>query len=607
MSKKIHDFKIDKNILYSIIAKQAGTLQKAFLELTMNSIDAGATEIKMEFDGLIFSFYDNGKGFEDENEIHNFFGTFGTPHEEGDAIYGKFRMGRGQIMAFSKNLWKSNTYYMDVDIKNRGINYVFESNQDKIEGCLITGELYNRLEENKLKDFESEFEEFIKFSQIPVFYNGKLISKNIKNISWDKETEYGYIKIDKEKRTLDIYNLGVKVTDYSNYKIGFGGIIVSKKPFEVNFARNDILKESCEVWKKIDSDIKEILQDEAKKSIEEFKTLSDSQRASLSRKFITGEIDYFLGRRLKLFRDVRGVYYSLSKIASLETVSVSFKYDLLGDLVHGEKRAFVFDNEVLENFGVKTLTELYDSLTSLSKKKLYKSNEKNNALTYSDYTKLSKDRVIVEDINIYNKDINTKYIVLKDKEITRNESIILEVVKKHQNKIVRLLNIFLKEEFQIKTREIKVGTSELAEAWTDGKTFIAIHREYMVGTYGVASFLKICNLILHEYIHRECNDRSHTHNAEFYELYHRASQHFKTRCKSYHYVNGEKVYEYYTKDKKDSLGYIATAMTKTYIGILEKNNLRVPKGLIILSSKMYKEIEIEETRKRMPFEVYKYK
>ena len=48
-------------------------------------------------------------------------------------------------------------------------------------------------------------------------------------------------------------------------------------------------------------------------------------------------------------------------------------------------------------------------------------------------------------------------------------------------------------------------------------------------------------------------------------------------------------------------------MTKTYIGILEKNNLRVPKGLIILSSKMYKEIEIEGTRKRMPFEVYKYK
>lgn len=607
MSKKIHDFKIDKNILYSIISKQAGTIQKAFLELTMNSIDAGASEIRMEFDGENFSFSDNGKGFESEEEIHKFFGTFGTPHQEGDATYGKFRMGRGQIMAFSHNVWKSNTFYMDVDIKNRGINYIFESNQEKIEGCLITGELYTKLEELKLKEFESEFEEFIKFSQIPVFYNGKLISKNISNMSWDKETDYGYIKIDKEKRTLDVYNLGVKVTEYHSYYTGFGGIIVSKKPLEVNFARNDILKESCEVWKKLDDDIKEILKEEAKKSIEEFKTLSDAQRASLSKKFITGEIDYILGRRLKLFKDVRGIYYTLSKIAPLETVSISSKYDLLGDLVHGEKRAFVFDKEVLENFGVKTLTELYSSLTELSKKNLYKSNEKNDALAYSDYSKLSRDRVIMEDISIYNKEINTNYIILKDDEITRNENIVLEVVKKHQSKILRLLNNFIKEEFQVKTREIKIGTSELAEAWTDAKTYIAIHREYMVGTYGVASFLKICNLILHEYIHRECNEKSHSHNAEFYEIYHRASQHFKTRYKTYYYADGEKKDYYYSKDEKDSLGYIATAMTKTYIGILEKNNLRVPKGLIILSSKMYKEIEIEGTRKRMPFEVYKYK
>ena len=125
----IHAFKIDENILYSIIAKQAGTLQKSFLELVMNSIDAAATEIKIEFDGLNFTFYDNGKGFESEDEIHKFFGTFGTPHEEGDAVYGKFRMGRGQIMAFSHNQWKSNTFFMDVDIKNIGINYQFKNNQ----------------------------------------------------------------------------------------------------------------------------------------------------------------------------------------------------------------------------------------------------------------------------------------------------------------------------------------------------------------------------------------------------------------------------------------------------------------------------------------------
>lgn len=40
--------------------------------------------------------------------------------------------------------------------------------------------------------------------------------------------------------------------------------------------------------------------------------------------------------------------------------------------------------------------------------------------------------------------------------------------------------------------------------------------------------------------HRECNEKSHSHNAEFYEIYHRASQHFKTRDKTYYYADGEK-------------------------------------------------------------------
>lgn len=36
-----------------------------------------------------------------EENIENFFKTFGKPHEDGDSVYGKFRMGRG-IMAFTK-------------------------------------------------------------------------------------------------------------------------------------------------------------------------------------------------------------------------------------------------------------------------------------------------------------------------------------------------------------------------------------------------------------------------------------------------------------------------------------------------------------------------
>lgn len=452
----IHAFKIDENILYSIIAKQAGTLQKSFLELVMNSIDAAATEIKIEFDGLNFTFYDNGKGFDNEDEIHKFFGTFGTPHEEGDAVYGKFRMGRGQIMAFSHNQWKSNTFFMDVDIKNRGINYQFKNNQEFINGCLISGVLYEKLEPFEIKEFETELEEFVKFSQIPVYYNGNCISKNISNIEWDLETEFGYIKIDNNKRRLSVYNLGVKVVDYRKWDMGFGGIIVSKKPIEVNFARNDILKKSCNTWKALYKDINSILLEKSKKSIEEYKNLDDSERASLSKKLITGELDYSIGRKLKLFKDITGAYHTVSKIAGLEIVVAAYRHDRLADKVHQEKRAFVLDDEVFENFGLNTLQEIYIQLKNrcyeyYSQKSDFLSRE--YKLISSECDKLSKERIFIDDINSFKLEINVDYEILDIKELNLKEKLVLETIQTYEKKVRQLLNYFIKDDYKQKKRD----------------------------------------------------------------------------------------------------------------------------------------------------------
>ena len=117
------EFKLHKDILWSIIQSQSGTLGKAVLELVMNSIDAGATSVDITLSGKNISVSDDGKGFTNRGEIEQFFETFGTPHTKGDATYGRFRMGRGQIMAFSKNDWQSGEFAMQVDIKNCGLNY----------------------------------------------------------------------------------------------------------------------------------------------------------------------------------------------------------------------------------------------------------------------------------------------------------------------------------------------------------------------------------------------------------------------------------------------------------------------------------------------------
>ncbi|WP_193315800.1 ATP-binding protein [Poseidonibacter ostreae] len=582
-----HEFKIDKNILYSIIAKQAGTLEKSFLELVTNSIDAKATRIMITLDGKNFSFKDDGLGFESEETVHKFFGTFGTPHQENDATYGKFRMGRGQIMAFSKNKWQSNTFSMNVDIKNKGTNYDFKSNEPFVQGCLISGELYDELEDYEFAGFENILSEYVKFSQIPIYYNGSLISDSISSTQWDIETEDGYIKVDNNKRDLTVYNLGVKVVDYRRWDMGFGGIIVSKKPLEVNFARNDILKKSCNVWKSLYKEINDYLTERSKESLLEFKTLDDSKRASLSAKLITGEFDYAIGRKLKLFKDVKGICHPLTKISKLDTIAIGERFDRLAEKVHDEERAFVLDMEVLENFRVNSLEELYSMLKDSCRK--YKASDaievysKEWGIFDKELTNLSKDKLFIDDITSFNTEINIDYEILSEDVLTIKEILMLKSIRKHEGKIRKILNSYSSLDSTI--RKIHVGKSEVAEAWTDGETYIAIDRGYLVASFGTASFMKICNLLLHEYIHLGNDEKTHVHNADFFELFHAVSQHHLTRYKSrISYHDDEECYHYYSKDDRDSLSHIALAMTRTYINLLEKNGIRVPKSLQVLSS-----------------------
>jgi len=97
LSAERRQFKMHEALLYSVIQKQAGSLAKAGLEGTMNSVDAGATRVDITCDGTTVVIADDGRGFTSAREIEEFFETFGTPHAEGDAKFGFFRMGRGHF------------------------------------------------------------------------------------------------------------------------------------------------------------------------------------------------------------------------------------------------------------------------------------------------------------------------------------------------------------------------------------------------------------------------------------------------------------------------------------------------------------------------------
>src|ERR1700692_2131939 len=92
--------KVHPAILHSVIGAQSGTLGKALLEAIMNSHDSSSAECKVTLTKTSFEVRDDGRGFQSEKEIEDWFETFGTPHAEGDAEFGRFRVGRGQLLNF---------------------------------------------------------------------------------------------------------------------------------------------------------------------------------------------------------------------------------------------------------------------------------------------------------------------------------------------------------------------------------------------------------------------------------------------------------------------------------------------------------------------------
>ena len=155
-SSETRQFRVHPHIIKTLIREQAGTLPKAFGELVMNAVDAGATRIDLTIDESgAFTLSDNGKGFKDRHEVESFWETFGTPHKDGDAVYGRFRIGRGQIMSYASTRWRSGHFEMAVDLEGAAdvFGYELTEHENHQPGCTITGNLYKVGEDDVTQHF----------------------------------------------------------------------------------------------------------------------------------------------------------------------------------------------------------------------------------------------------------------------------------------------------------------------------------------------------------------------------------------------------------------------------------------------------------------------
>lgn len=516
-------------LLFSVIERQAGTLGKAILEGTMNSVDAGATYCNITITNDSFSIEDDGKGFRDEKEIENFFETFGFPHKEGDATYGQFRMGRGQMFAFGRNVWRTGKFRMTVDMKpakdaageDYALGYDFETLAQAAKGCSINVALYNKLLPSALDQTIREVKKYVKYVDIPVRLNGDVISVDPKTQKWDMITDDAYI-LRKQSGNLEVYNLGVLVKESSSYYTGASGIVVSKQQLKVNFARNDI-QSDCPIWRKVSK----LLQDQSMEKAKRATPLADHERGFFAQQLVSGEAKFTDLRDTRVITDVTNSHHPLKKLENVTSFSIAKVGDRVAEMAHTRKMAFVMSQECAERFGVRTPAEFRDLAKRLGEKEPM-------------WAMIGRSLLPIERAE-FDKTISSHHEPLKDTELDKHELIALRAIREGAKAMVAegVYSDRWKDQAgetfcdastrqAHRTRRISAGVSDTANGWTNGTTDIWINRKVLKKMKeGLSGYMQVASLLLHEYIHREASTGTHDHGVLFYETFHEYSMRTK--------------------------------------------------------------------------------
>lgn len=507
MATEKRPFKMHPRLLRDVIERQAGTLSKAALEGVMNGVDAGATEMHVTLTTDRLRIVDNGCGFTTRDEIENF-DTFGKPHEEGDATYGRFRMGRGQMMAFGHNLWRSGPFLMDVDIRAQSgdtLEYDLQDGLPAVKGCDIDIKLYAPLSQRDVHAMSQEIEQFVRWVAMPVYLNGVRISNDpaMQKAYWDSIGDDGYVKLT-ATGPLQVFNRGVFVREYPNSTFGTGGTFVSIPRLDVNFARNDV-QSTCPVWRRV----KRTVDGRAKETVMRKPTLTDDERLNIIARLRSKEMRPSEVYSTRLLRDVSGHPWSPQSIASagFSSFSVARRGDRVADKLIQSGTTLVLDEELVAAFGVKNLTRLFADYDMFGGK---------TAPAFKPFKEAAAG-------------YDGSCTPLPRHKWTPTERVwvaVLQVVARE------LVSTYGYGAIPAAKRDIdvRIGNSTTAEAWTDGRTYVCFAREFLArqkyekhGAPYFRDLFRVALTMLHELMHDDDSQSCGTHTPEFYRGYHDAA------------------------------------------------------------------------------------
>lgn len=508
-------FSMHPKLLHDVIMRQAGSVAKAILEGVMNSADAGATYCRVTVNPESIVIEDDGRGFRNKQEIADWFEVFGQPHEESEGkTFGRFRMGRGQLLAYGVNLWETQEFSMLVDFKNKGDQYELQTRTQKTPGCRILIDLYEQLYPSTVSQTERDVKLWCRWMPIKVYLNDTLISNKADDFDWTETTDEAYIELNGQD-SLEVYNLGAHVKSFPKYTYGIGGEVVSRQALQVNFARNDIMSD-CPIWRKL----LPLIDQKAKDRNTHSKSLDDAQRRRLARQARDNELSFVEWRVLPIFTAVTGRHFkSFELLRFKRRITVAPKGNRLGDMLHRRGVAFVLAQETLERFGFASLANLVAWLR-----------EKDTFGSFRDITIVPFEELTAG--------MDVKYEILPDDKLNPTEKIWVELAQSGMSGI--LLSNEQSTEYRPFTRQsllphatdrkVMIGLSKGADGWTDAATYIAINKKFLAELkLDLSGFVSLGALLLHECCHQTPDLDDHDHDQAFYELYHDNSDKFLAR------------------------------------------------------------------------------
>lgn len=514
-------FAIHSAIIKTLINEQAGSLTKAVAELVMNAVDAGASELSITVcENGEFTIRDNGRGFTSRDEIEQFFETFGTPHADGDAHYGRFRIGRGQIMSYAKTVWHSGRFEMRVDLEREEQFFGYEliEHVEESPGCTISGHIYRNDPWRTSQELigmsewgeQSNLSEMIRFVPIPVLVNGIQINTTPSTQKWDLEDDYAWYNFDTKAFHLQIFNRGVHVCDRATRDYGIGGVVTTKQPLHVNLARNSVITHNCGTW----TAIADAIRSRFSLQLGRVKKLNDSEAARLLRDLLFGENDvpYETQRKVRNIRFIPDVFGELKTPNDILTQERFTMFDGehmgIAERVHREGLATVIMPELLRRARAEVSEKNAQQVILTLRRRL-------ELAEHSHCTFIPFEQLV--------RDLSDTSSVVPDKELSPEELMVMKLLRAMNGHIACMTN-----GKSCTTRLLVAGVSDCMEGWTDGSTYIAINRKLLNGIRGQVaggSPAKLITLLIHEYAHRDLTLGEHHHDREFYARYHEATLH----------------------------------------------------------------------------------